>query len=144
MSDINKVQRRAEGTTPNRENIRKWVKALRSGEYKQTQKRLATVDRDGNVSYCCLGVACEVYGKTERREQELNQHSRRVVFDGSDAVLPESVQQWLGLTEGHPGVLSDRTYSDGELVPEGLAVLNDDRGWDFDQIADAIERTWLK
>jgi len=34
-----------------------WVKALRSGEYKQGRLRLQRGD-----SYCCLGVLCEVAG----------------------------------------------------------------------------------
>ena len=37
-------------------NQRKWIKALRSGRYKQGRKRLRT----GN-KYCCLGVACKVF-----------------------------------------------------------------------------------
>lgn len=39
------------------EDIAKWVEALRSGEYKQTQGFL---EKEG--SYCCLGVYCEVTG----------------------------------------------------------------------------------
>jgi hypothetical protein len=35
----------------------KWVKALRSGEYKQARKKL----RDGE-NYCCLGVLCQIAG----------------------------------------------------------------------------------
>lgn len=34
--------------------IKKWVRALRSGKYKQT--RLVLQDKQG---YCCLGVACK-------------------------------------------------------------------------------------
>ena len=35
-----------------------WVKALRSGEYMQTKRRLS----DGAGGHCCLGVLCEVKG----------------------------------------------------------------------------------
>ena len=35
-----------------------WVKALRSGEYKQTTGQLRKDD-----GHCCLGVACDLYGK---------------------------------------------------------------------------------
>jgi hypothetical protein len=38
------------------ENTKKWVEALRSGKYKQTEHVLQ--DTNG---YCCLGVACVVY-----------------------------------------------------------------------------------
>ena len=50
-----------EQQNPTQEEIeelhKKWVEALRSGEYKQTQNKLH--DKDG---YCCLGVLCEVMG----------------------------------------------------------------------------------
>jgi len=35
----------------------RWVKALRSGKYKQTAGRLYNKEEDG---YCCLGVACAI------------------------------------------------------------------------------------
>lgn len=37
---------------------RRWVKALRSGKYKQGHGQLKDV---GSNTYCCLGVAAEVY-----------------------------------------------------------------------------------
>lgn len=36
-----------------------WLNALRSGEYKQAQNRLRV-----NDSFCCLGVACDLYDKS--------------------------------------------------------------------------------
>lgn len=38
-------------------NNRKWIKALRSGRYKQGVKRLR-----GDDKFCCLGVACDISG----------------------------------------------------------------------------------
>lgn len=37
----------------------KWVEALRSGEYKQTAGIMHS-DENGEDSFCCLGVLCEV------------------------------------------------------------------------------------
>lgn len=37
----------------------KWLKALRSGEYKQSTGFL-TEQYEGESNYCCLGVACKV------------------------------------------------------------------------------------
>jgi hypothetical protein len=37
---------------------RKWIEALRSGEYKQGKYTL--FDKDNN-SFCCIGVACTIY-----------------------------------------------------------------------------------
>lgn len=45
-----------------REFATKWVEALRSGKYRQGKGRLKN-----NDSYCCLGVACEISGATERQ-----------------------------------------------------------------------------
>ena len=41
----------------------KWVKALRSGEYRQCQRQLRESTADG-YGYCCLGVFCELNGYT--------------------------------------------------------------------------------
>lgn len=37
----------------------KWVKALRSGRYKQGTGKLRK-RKDGKLQYCCLGVACNL------------------------------------------------------------------------------------
>jgi hypothetical protein len=71
------------------ENARKWVEALRSGEYTQTQGVLR--DESG---YCCLGVACVVYEtatetKIEGPEWDPDHWS-------ADEELPDDVRDWLG------------------------------------------------
>ena len=108
-------------TEPNRENIQKWVDALRSGEYEQGKGNLKTADG----KFCCLGVACEI--------SELGEWNGRYYLDASN-FLPPEVQGWLGLSSS-PQIVG---------VADGSAwYLNDHRGWSFDQIADAIERTYL-
>lgn len=43
----------------------KWVKALRSGKFKQAQSQLCTLDRnDKPDGYCCLGVLAHINGAT--------------------------------------------------------------------------------
>lgn len=41
-----------------RSDMKKWIEALESGQYKQTRGRLYTKD----TGYCCLGVALCVHG----------------------------------------------------------------------------------
>lgn len=41
---------------------KKWVKALRSGKYKQAKEALVK-GRGSSCSYCCLGVACSIMSK---------------------------------------------------------------------------------
>ena len=42
----------------NKEIKAKWVKALRSGEYRQTRQKL----RGRNGAMCCIGVLCDIQG----------------------------------------------------------------------------------
>jgi hypothetical protein len=86
-----------------------WLKALESGEFKQTTGWL----QDGD-SYCCLGVACRVSGIKHRiRGCTLDAHP--------------GVQTWLGLRDcfGSP------------TVGQPLVNLND-RGTTFKEIAQTV------
>lgn len=89
----------------------KWIEALKSGEYKQTQGQLATMDRQ---SFCCLGVAAEVcqwpYAPTDSdlRDLEYNQIGLKSAL-GRPINLPSN---------------------------KALYKLNDDYNWTFEQIAD--------
>lgn len=100
-----------------------WIKALRSGEFKQTTNAL----RDGagrSTRYCCLGVLCELH----RRHSEESGSWKRDGYLGNTALLPDEVQAWAKLDDGNPDVPGDN-----------LAGLNDG-GKDFCYIADAIEK----
>lgn len=124
--------------TVNKENVRKWVDALRSGEFKQGSSYLNLEE-----TYCCLGVACEVAIRegvqVERTICDCNVEGccRSTRYDGGDAWLPKSVQKWLGVDNGDIPIF----YED-ELL--SAADLNDNRALSFEQIADAIEATYLK
>lgn len=108
------------------ENARKWVEALRSGEYEQGKRRLC---RDGK--HCCLGVACEVAIKNGV-EIERRDYGGTIYFDGHCDLLPEKVREWLGLNS-----------DGGRYLPltgkkSDLATRNDS-GADFKRIANIIE-----
>lgn len=104
------------------ENAKKWVEALRSGEYKQATKAL----RRGN-GYCCLGVACDLYAKETGIGWEQD-FTLGYLFLGGNLVLPERVKNWLGLTnnQGAWGYNSSLTEAN-------------DGGATFNEIADIIE-----
>jgi hypothetical protein len=108
---------------PNKENIQKWVDTLRSDEFKQTKDALKNED-----GYCCLGVACEVYGK----ENNVT-FNERDYFLGVNDVLPSSVQEWFDLPCGNP-------YFGGERA----TTHNDEHRRTFAEIADLIEAEYLK
>jgi len=103
----------------------KWVSALRSGDYKQTQRRLH--DENG---FCCLGVLCDLYGKKNNVEWEPSTHyNNAYMFQDMTTVLPLSVMEWAGVEDYNPHVNGG---------PFTLAELND-RGSTFNEIADLIE-----
>ena len=103
----------------------KWVDALRSGEYQQTQNRLH--DENG---FCCLGVLCDLYLKENQLEWEPSTHYKNVyVFQDMATILPLSVMKWVGVGEGNPLV------NDGD---SSLAELND-KGSTFIEISNVIE-----
>jgi hypothetical protein len=49
-------------TQKQRNNLKKWIDALRSGEYKQAVGALAQQIPEG-IGFCCLGVACVIRGE---------------------------------------------------------------------------------
>jgi hypothetical protein len=63
---------------------RKWIKALRSGKYKQGRCQLVRGNQYGKY-YCCLGVAEEVCGLERKNSQIL--HSVRGLSIGNIAQL---------------------------------------------------------
>lgn len=128
-------------TKVNRERIRKWVEALRSGEYKQGQGAL----RPSDSKFCCLGVGCDVYRKAKNvgRTKKLK-WTQWGSFLEEDYVLPAGVMAWFGVMQEDPTVYvkNEAIDADTEEVAVSLAQLNDNEK-DFRYIASAIERTFL-
>jgi hypothetical protein len=110
------------------DNAKKWVAALRSGEYKKGRHFLRTGD-----TYCCLGVACDLYDKTGWELGMDDVYVYKVKEDGgleiTETELPLLVSQWLGLA----------SYS-GYYSESSLVVDNDlFQGKTFEEIAAIIE-----
>jgi hypothetical protein len=121
----------------NKERIKLWVDALRSGEYTQGHGALL---RDGN--YCCLGVACEVAMQngapiTKQRYGDTDAYEYGDVMQYSTALLPHTVIEWYGFPSPSPAI----RYGDHLFT---ALYLNDAVNESFATIADAIENTYLK
>lgn len=103
---------------------RLWVKALRSGKYKQTSGKLHEATPLDRGSFCCLGVLCDLAIK------------RGVIkrFHGDKELTPETVQRWAGI-DPDP-IISIDLYGD---VTEATTA-NDTLEWSFKKIARAIEK----
>lgn len=96
------------------DNAKKWVAALRGGEYRQGFGQLVK-----NGRYCCLGVACEI---AMRDGVELPSDWR------SWCNLPYEPLRWVGLW----------TSFGDDIEGRSLSSLNDS-GKTFAEIADIIE-----
>lgn len=104
----------------------KWLKALRSGEYKQTTGSL----REKGNAFCCLGVLCDLYARETEGVSEYVKSGHGWCFKGkygdrAGTILLSEVREWSGL-------LRPQEYD--------LITLNDARNWGFDRIADYIEK----
>lgn len=128
-----------------RENILKWVEALESGEFIQGKGSLSQYHSTG-TTYCCLGVACEVYNRNVPADKRLKEvcHSKlnnKIGYWGSNkdyGVLPFVVAEWLGVLT-NPIFDFRREYGRDFLAAEA----NDLLGKNFLEIAAAIRRTYL-
>lgn len=106
-----------------------WVKALRSGEYKQAKGVLQN-DRGG---YCCLGVLCDVAEKEGIKTYK----TAGVKLLGPTLGTQAAVMKWAGLYDDCGAVKREV----GESYRPALSGLNDS-GDDFPKIADFIEKNW--
>jgi hypothetical protein len=158
---------------PNTEIIKEWVAALRSGEYEQGQGTLKQVREFNNAKgeygdweelekprFCCLGVLCDLAEQEGITKAAVPAGGSTAAYEEMQGLPPESVENWAGIKEWEvawPGEIPPLSVepecapgcemcADMNLPPAkriGLASLNDNQGWNFNQIADAIEKEWL-
>jgi hypothetical protein len=105
----------------------KWIKALRSGEYKQGAGKLCVQQRGGD-EFCCFGVAADIlvldgYGKWLLK-------NKVALYKGAN-VFPAAAY----LTSQAPGWVASRIIR----VEDRLIRMNDSQGKTFAEIADWIE-----
>jgi len=118
----------------------KWVAALRSGEYEQTEGVL----RNGN-GYCCLGVLCDIYSKETGVEWFVPNDYGDCTIHGHDGTLPVEVRLWAAIPHDVGAFVAvSKSYDEGEktIVDHSLSLteLNDSWSYNFHQIADVIEQ----
>ena len=109
---------------------KKWVEALRSGEYKQGKGRLVTYKKsEGDFQFCCLGVLQNIY-----HEENNTTFSRTRWRRGT---VSEAVEKWAGLPIWVKPTKNKVKRT--ELTQLHLADLNDHTGSSFTAIARWIE-----
>lgn len=125
---------------------KKWVKALRSGKYKQGECYLKQHHYNGKSSHCCLGVLCELYNNEMKKNHKkmLSTKIRNknsgidcVVFNNKEGELPKVVMKWADIIDpiGRFQVENPDYGADKYC----LADLND-CGKKFSTIANIIEK----
>lgn len=111
----------------NREIKKKWLEALRSGNYKQGSHRL----RDGNT-FCCLGVLCDIIDPDGWRKFE-----GQYYHGESSGVLPKPICSICEIQEDpHVDVGGGMKYSLAS-VNDGVSIMG---VVTFKTIADLIEK----
>jgi hypothetical protein len=128
------------------EIAKKWVAALRSGEYKQGQGNL----RNSDNTFCCLGVLCDLAQKEGiLPEPEIREYAEYYKYEGAAYYTPPKVQEWAGLATVNGNLRresEDVSYPQIEFIDRyginkkslDLAHAND-TGATFATIADIIE-----
>lgn len=108
-----------------------WVKALRSGEYKQGHERLRTQED----AYCCLGVLCNLYAQKTNTPWVKYPKSGWFIVD-TRAFPNDSILKWAGIKFGE---LDATKMKHHKRKTTSLVEMNDDKNCDFNYIADIIE-----
>lgn len=110
-----------------------WLRALRSGDFKQTAGTLAEINKETGeiVGLCCMGVLCELAVKAKVISSP-RVGTTDLYYDGENAILPDSVREWVGL--------KDPTGSFGKGVDQNNLTNSNDSGKSFKQIARIIEQ----
>lgn len=133
----------------NRENMTKLVEALESGNYKQGQGYLLTIDPDGTRRHCCLGVASEISGLGSWTPYASGDPEHpRYTADGrwSNSILVTSVMNWLGVYDSGLTVTGPNEESNETLVASELndsTVRSNGQAFDFNAIAARIRQVYL-
>ena len=120
----------------NEEIKQEWVRALRSGEYKQGHGELRT--KDGK--FCCLGVLCDLYSKKNNKpwflaDRTIDENCSYYTIHGAAECLPKEVRVWADIAESDPVV---KAYGPEDRDCAHLSYLNDN-GEPFVNIAKLIE-----
>lgn len=111
-----------------------WVKALRSGEYKQSEGSLK--NKDG---FCCLGVLCDLAAKDggagwTKEKNAFGNYGYKNDHDVMYGALPNHMREWLKIS----------IEEQDKLVEMNDGRFNWTESCSFSEIANYIENTFIK
>ncbi len=113
---------------------KKWLEALRSGEYKQTRGKLRRNRGKNKASFCCLGVLCNLHAQAHPEIAATQTDPKSYI--GATELPPVEVMEWAGLEAKDPVIAIGHGVHERTTR---LSVLNDS-GYSFKEIASLIER----
>lgn len=108
----------------NKKQLKKWIKALDSGEYEQGYGSLNPKDN----TYCCLGVACKVL--IPKKKQILNHNGK---LSGNYPNQQKGALRWLKSID----------VDFFNKMGNRLSFLNDKEGFKFGEIATLLELVYI-
>lgn len=118
-----------------------WLKALRSGDYKQGGMLYEKLD--GKDTYCCLGVAGKIAGLTNEELDRKGVYSTSCFMERDlikfNEVLPDMLVSHNDLDVAHHLQLKLAKFNDGTTHPN--PDVKDIPPKTFEEIADWIEKT---
>ena len=100
---------------------KKWVAALRSGEYARGTGALRKTYKKGPDRFCCLGVLCDIVSPGQWGPHRT--HKEFLSFDGKEWQLPLDLRERLGISS----------------IEQLHLIDMNDSGKNFNMIADWIE-----
>ena len=104
------------------ENVKKWIAALRSGEYEQGRYALRQRQLDGRCRYCCLGVLIDTMDPSVwLGEENTTLYS---VEDNYSSIPIPLYNKWVAGS-----------------IDQGELIAKNDRRTPFSLIADIIEKS---
>lgn len=113
---------------------KKWIKALRSGEYKQGKLKLYTAEDN---SYCCLGVLNKLNSNKEKSDANLYYTHQELGLTCPAGSIKYGVHEPCYLsTLNDAGLKTCNTFNlNGEFTLESF---------NFDEIADVIQLEYVE
>lgn len=132
----------------NHKNVQKWVRALKSGRFKQAQGTLRrTRSEDGAAmkepGFCCLGVVCELMREENPERFSWDEQAGKSYFVDKEGgaerdYLIQSAKDWLGIPDADRDPIFMHSKHGG-TVKVHASHLNDGDQLSFFGIADIVE-----
>lgn len=113
----------------------KWLKALRSGEYKQGYGHL----RQDDGCFCVMGVLCDLYTKETGCVNSNPYHADNEVYEWAEIDTRYKIRDHTRNVDVRRILLIAGESEDGSDIVEDIESLNDEYNFSFDSIANLIE-----